>query len=120
MAKGSSKDRTAPPPKIEIQPTPAKSLVIPALIVGGSILAGAVLVKSSLDETGEQLAEIRTGLGEAKVALNAVAQAKQTAEAPKRRRGPDPDKRYTLNTTGRPRKGPASASVEIVEISDFQ
>ena len=120
MAKGSSKERVGPPPKIEIKAPPAKSMLIPALIIGGAILAGAVVVKSSLDETSVQLAEIRVGLSETKVALDAVAKAKSTAAAPARRRGPDPNKKYTLKTTGRPRKGPASARVEIVEFSDFQ
>ena len=120
MAKG-PKERVAPPPKIEIKAPPAKSMLIPAMIIGGAILAGAVVVKSSLDETSVQLAEIRTGLTETKVALDAVAKAKSAAApAPAKRRGPDPNKRYTLKTTGRPRKGPANARVEIVEISDFQ
>lgn len=119
MAKG-PKERVAPPPKIEIKAPPAKSMLIPALIIGGAILAGAVVVKSSLDETSVQLAEIRTGLTETRVALDAVAKAKSAAAPAAKRRGPDPNKKYTLKTAGRPRKGPASARVEIVEISDFQ
>ena len=99
---------------------PSQSMVIPALIVGGAILAGSMVVKTSLDKTTTQLADIRSGLNETKVALDAVASAKNTAAAPSRRRGPDPNKRYTLITKGRPVKGPAHAKVEIVEFSDFQ
>ena len=67
------------------------------------------------------LAEIRTGLNDTKVALDAVAKAGSApAAAPARRRGPDPNKRYTLKTSGRPAKGASRAKVEIVEFSDFQ
>jgi hypothetical protein len=95
-------------------------MVIPALIIGGTILVGSVVVKTSLDNASTQLADIRTGLEETKIALDAVAKAQKTAAAPPRRRGPDPAKKYTMNTRGRPVKGPANAAIEIVEFSDFQ
>ena len=48
-----------------------------ALVIGDSELqAGSVVVKTSLDETSVQLAEIRTGLSETKTSLDAVAKAK--------------------------------------------
>jgi protein-disulfide isomerase len=119
MAKVPNKDRVGPPPRIEIKPPPSSAMVIPALIVGVAILAGSLVVKFSLDKTTTQLAEIRTGLNETKVALDAVASSKTTPAAPPRR-GPDPNKKYTLSTKGRPAKGSARAKVEIVEFSDFQ
>jgi protein-disulfide isomerase len=95
---------------------------VPALIVGGAILAAGLTVKMSLDKTTAQLEGIQKGLAETKVALNEVAKAQKTAApAPQQqRRGPDPNKRYTLKTAGRPTKGPSNAKVEIVEFSEFQ
>jgi protein-disulfide isomerase len=96
---------------------------VPALIVGGAILAAGLTVKMSLDKTTAQLEGIQKGLAETKVALSEVAQAQKTAAPPQqqqRPRGPDPNKRYTLKTAGRPTKGPSNARVEIVEFSEFQ
>ena len=44
---------------------------------------------------------------------------KQAAQ-PAARRGPDPDRVYTIDTTGSPAKGPANAAITIAEFSDFQ
>jgi protein-disulfide isomerase len=95
---------------------------VPALIVGGAILAAGLTVKLSLDKTTAQLEGIQKGLAETKVALSEVAQAQKTAAPPpqQQRRGPDPNKRYTLKTAGRPTKGASSAKVELVEFSEFQ
>ena len=92
--------------------------VLAAFIVGGSILAGSWMVTSSLDRTATQLNDIRTGLAETKGALEEVAKARPASAAP--RRGPNPNKRYTINSAGSPAKGPATAKVKIMEFSDFQ
>ena len=92
--------------------------VLAAFIVGGSILAGSWMVTSSLDRTATQLKDIRAGLADTKGALEAVAKARP-ASAPSRR-GPDPNKRYTVKSAGSPAKGPATAKVKIMEFSDFQ
>jgi protein-disulfide isomerase len=94
--------------------------VIAAAIIGGSIFAGSMVLKSSLDQTSVQLAEIKNGLAETKQALADAASARPAAPARPPRRGPDPDKRYTLNTKGAPIKGSPQAKVQIVEFSDFQ
>jgi len=44
----------------------------------------------------------------------------QAAQAAPPRRGPDPNRVYTIKTAGAPVKGPASAPVTIAEFSDFQ
>ncbi len=99
----------------------APSLWAPALVVGGAILASGFAIKSSLDNTSVQLDEIKTGIVETRQALNAAVRVRGATAPPSRpRRGPDPDKKYTIKTAGRPTKGHAKAKIEIVEFSDFE
>ena len=99
----------------------APSLWAPALVVGGAILASGFVIKSSLDDTSAQLEEIRTGIVETRQALNAAVRVQRaTPPASRAKRGPDPDKKHTIQTAGRPTKGKAKAKVEIVEFSDFE
>ncbi len=92
--------------------------VLAAVIVGGSILAAGWMVTSSLDRTATQLGDIKTSLSDTKTALESVAKARPVAAPP--RRGPDPNKRYTVKRDGSPAKGADTAKVKIVEYSDFQ
>lgn len=103
------------PPAPNTRPT-----LIAAAIIGGSILSAAALVNSQLRTTTESLEGIRSGLAETRDQLKAVAAAKPAGNNNQRRRGPDPSKRYTINTKGSPAKGPLTAKVELVEFSDFQ
>jgi hypothetical protein len=93
--------------------------MLPAIVVGGSILAGSWIVTTSLDKTTSVLDQVRASLVETKGALEEVAKARPAA-APSKRRGPDPNKRYEVAIDGAPTKGPKSARVKIVEFSDFQ
>ena len=96
--------------------------LVPAIIVGVAILVAAWAVTNSLDRTTSQLDQIKIDLAETKGSLEKIASAKPAA-APARapaRRGPDPDKRYTLVRNGAPAKGSNSAKVKIFEFSDFQ
>ena len=86
-------------------------VILAALILGGAIVAGATLVKQSLDASSEKLDAVIAALEKAPAAAPAAAPA---------RRGPDPNKRYTVETKGSPSKGAADGSIEIVEFSDFQ
>ncbi len=99
------------------------SALVPSIIVGVSILAAAWAVTNSLDRTTAQLDQIKTGLAETKGALAQLASARPApsaaANAP-RRRGPDPNQRYTIASNGAPARGPQSAKVKIYEFSDFQ
>ena len=96
--------------------------LLPAAIIGVSIVLGCFMVKASIERTADHLDGIRLGLADAKQALQALGKAAPAApaQAPARRRGPDPDKRHTVNIAGAPAKGGASAKVKIVEFSDFQ
>jgi len=98
----------------------APSLWAPALVIGGAILASGFAIKSSVDKTSAQLDEIKTGIVETRQALNAAVRVRGATPPSRARRGPDPDKKYTIQTAGRPTKGKAKAKVEIVEFSDFE
>ena len=100
--------------------------LIAAAILGVAVIVGAVLVANALNRVTAQvnsaasgLQEIKTALAEAKTTLQQAAQA-QPARKPPRRRGPDPNKVYTVNTKGAPLKGAQTAQIKIIEFSDFQ
>ena len=96
----------------------SQSLVLAAVVLGAAILGGSFLIKSSLDAGTGELAGVRTSLDEVQGALQAAG--RPTAAAAPRRRGPDPDKAYTVSTAGSPAKGVETAKVTVVEFSDFQ
>ncbi len=62
----------------------------------------------------------RLGKIESRIGQLATKVDKLPAQAQRPRRGPDPNKAYTIKTAGSPAKGPASAAVTIAEFSDFQ
>ena len=92
-------------------------LVISALILGASVVAGSLLIKTSLDQAASELAGLRSGLGQLAEAAKAGSGAEPSA-APTGR--PDPNRRYPVNIKGAPFKGPSSAKLAIVEFSDLQ
>jgi protein-disulfide isomerase len=95
----------------------AAAVVGVAVIVGSLVLARSLnRVTQQLDRTAGRLDEIRGAVADAKDALGNL----QAAPAPVARRGPDPNRRYTVNTAGAPAVGPATAAVTVVEFSDFQ
>ncbi len=92
----------------------AAGIIGAAVIVGSLVLAGSLnRVTQQLDRAAGRLDEIRgvvaDSLGNLEAAPSRVA-----------RRGPDPNKRYVVNTAGAPAMGPADAAVSVVEFSDFQ
>jgi protein-disulfide isomerase len=101
-----------------------RQALIAASIVGAAVIAGNVIlaqslnrVTSQLDRTAGRLDEIKVAVVDAKDALSNL----QVAGAPAaRRKGPDPNKRYAVNTKGSPALGKEGAAITIVEFSDFQ
>lgn len=93
--------------------------IIAATIVGVALVVTGFVVKAAVDGATSQLNGIKIALADQQKALEQVAQARPAAAAPARR-GPDPNKRYTIATNGSPARGVKTAKVTVVEYSDFQ
>jgi protein-disulfide isomerase len=89
------------------------AMVISALIIGSSIVAGSFLVRSAVDRTGAEVNALR---GSIETAAKAGPAARDTAM----RDRPDPNRRYQVNTKGSPVRGDPDAKIAVVEFSDFQ
>jgi protein-disulfide isomerase len=92
------------------------ALVISALIIGSSIVAGALLVRSAVDRTGGEVAELKAAIQAASGGAGAAQRGRETAA----RGRPDPSRRYAVNTKGAPTRGDADAKIAVIEFSDFQ
>jgi len=82
-----------------------------ALILGAAILGGSFWIHSGLERASSEIASLRDAI--------------ETAPTPSprgadRARGPDPRRRYSVNTEGAPVRGDEDAKLTIVEFSDFQ
>jgi hypothetical protein len=102
---------------MNLDKTPVWS-IIGAVIIGGSILAGSIILNGSLRDASDKLQGIQKSLVETKDELKVIAANRPASGSA--RRGPDPNKRYTVKTENAPAKGPLTAKVELIEFSDFQ
>jgi protein-disulfide isomerase len=116
MSKGQGDGQRAPQPA----PPPAKGTDPLALVTLIGVVALLMLAfanwrdVSRLDRTlGDRLSRLEARLD--RVADNANRPAEAAA-----RRGPDPNRVYTIKTDGAPIRGNVGAPVTIVEFSDFQ
>ena len=89
------------------------STLLAALIVAGALVGSAFMLSQSMTQMSGSLEEMKTALESA-----TMPRAAQQQAAPQR--GPDPARRYTVETDGSPARGPEDAKVTIVELSDFQ
>jgi protein-disulfide isomerase len=95
-------------------------LVVAALILGASIVAAALLIQSSIDNAAGEIGAVRVAVAAMPAAV-AGGPERPAVPSPARAPRPDPNKRYTIDTTGSPSKGGSeTAKVELVEFSDFQ
>jgi protein-disulfide isomerase len=103
-------------------PASGRQVLTAAAIVGVAVIASSLILAQSisgvtreLERAAGQIEAVGVAFGSANEAL-----ANRNAAPPTARRGPDPDRRYTVNTEGSPAIGPETAAVTMVEFSDFQ
>jgi protein-disulfide isomerase len=119
-----SKNPSKNPAQKEPGQRPARKLgldMVQMATLGGVVVVLAVslltwreidTVQTRLDT---RLAQIENRLAQVSSRVGTAA-----AQNPPQKRGPDPNRVYTINTTGAPVEGRAEAPVTITEFSDFQ
>lgn len=93
-----------------IRGSASTAAIAAALIVAIALLGGSWLMSRSMGELRDEVAGL-------KVAFEKATGQPQEAQVPK---GPDPDERHTVDIQGAPVRGPQSAKITIVAVSDFQ
>jgi len=83
-----------------------------ALIIGAAITGGSFWIHAGLERASGEIAALRETLE--------AGPAPSRGREADRMRGPDPRRRYSVNTEGAPVRGDADAKLAIVEFSDFQ
>ena len=91
-------------------------VIVAALIIGASIVAGALLIQNSVNGAAGEVASRRAEIGKIQVAGGGGAPSREPARPGR----PDPNRRYSVSTEGSPLKGNPEAKLAIVECSDFQ
>jgi protein-disulfide isomerase len=89
------------------------ALVISALIIGSSIVAGSFLVRNAVVRTGDEVSAL-------KVVIDSASKGGRPVHDAGAGEPIDPNRRYTVNTKGAPVRGDPEAKIAVVEFSDFQ
>ena len=87
-------------------------LAVAALGLGFFAWTDAKKIK---DDTAKRLVDMDTRLTQLQTQVANSAKARPAAQ-----QGPDPNKVYTVNTSGSPTKGNPTAPIVIAEFSDYQ
>ena len=88
------------------------AIIVAATILGLSLIGGSYLMVRSIDGAAAELGSLGRAISDLEIA--AAAPAAPSRPEPTRRRGPDPEKVYTVETAGSPAKGPEGAKIAVV------
>lgn len=108
-----------PPPGIDGLRIATSVALAVVLVISIMNLRAAGRIEEDLDRKLERV-EDRIARVSERLADQPSAAAQPQAQQTPPRRGPDPDRVYTIRTAGAPSKGPSTAPVTIAEFSDFQ
>ena len=101
-------------------PPPAPSAAFVPGLMAGATLLGVVMLMLLGFMNWQETRDVRRSLDDRLDKMEARLGENSRPAPAAARRGPDPERVYSIKTDGAPMKGPAAAPVTIAEISDFQ
>ena len=121
MAKRQQKDQK--PEDSAPQPTPKQRNDVLGLAILGGVVGLLMISFSNWREIDQIEASLDDRFGQIETRISQVSDKVDNVSVAQKqpaRRGPDPNRVYSIKTDGAPFKGPANAPVTIAEFSDFQ